>query len=155
MRWGYGGRWWSCDGEEGGGGELDAPQTKTARGGGGLGFAHHRCAHDGGGGRTKMSFGHGRRRGFGQQWRRGRNRRGKVARGGSDSGGGAVRTTLSGRRRAVPTALLTRWSSAARGSHAAMARCQAGPARRAASDRWDPPVSNFRIKITPDENRSK
>jgi hypothetical protein len=29
MRWGYGGRRWSCDGEEGGEGELDAPRTKN------------------------------------------------------------------------------------------------------------------------------
>jgi hypothetical protein len=29
MRWGYGGRQWSCDGEEGGEGELDAPRTKN------------------------------------------------------------------------------------------------------------------------------
>jgi hypothetical protein len=86
--------------------------------------------------------------------------RGGAGRGGSDSDDGAVRTgpigtTLSGRRRAIPTAHLTRWSGAARGSHAAMARCQAGPARTAASDRWDPLVSVFQIKITPDENCSK
>jgi hypothetical protein len=41
--------------------------------------------------------------------------RGEVARGGAESGGGAVGTALSGRRRAVPTALLTRWRGAARG----------------------------------------
>jgi hypothetical protein len=29
MRWGYGGRRWSCDGEEGGGSELDAPRMKN------------------------------------------------------------------------------------------------------------------------------
>jgi hypothetical protein len=29
MRWGYSGRRWSCDGEEGGEGELDAPRTKN------------------------------------------------------------------------------------------------------------------------------
>jgi hypothetical protein len=29
MRWGYGGRRWSYDGEEGGKGELDAPRTKN------------------------------------------------------------------------------------------------------------------------------
>jgi hypothetical protein len=84
-----------------------------------------------------------RRCSFGQRRRRGWDGRGEAARGGSDSGGGAVGTTLSGRRRAVSTALLTRWSGAARGSHAATARCQAGPARRAASDRWDPLISVF------------
>jgi hypothetical protein len=29
MRWGYGGRWRSCDGEERGGGELNAPRMKN------------------------------------------------------------------------------------------------------------------------------
>jgi hypothetical protein len=29
MRWGYGGRRWSYDGEGGGGSELDAPRTKN------------------------------------------------------------------------------------------------------------------------------
>jgi hypothetical protein len=33
MRWGYGGLWQSYDGEERGGGELDAPRMKMARGG--------------------------------------------------------------------------------------------------------------------------
>jgi hypothetical protein len=28
-RWGYGGRWWSCDGEEGGEGEIDAPRKRN------------------------------------------------------------------------------------------------------------------------------
>jgi hypothetical protein len=32
MKWGYGGRWWSCDGEEGGECELDAPQMKNGEG---------------------------------------------------------------------------------------------------------------------------
>jgi hypothetical protein len=31
----------------------------------------------------------------------------------------------------------------------AMARCRVGPVRRAASDRWDPLVSDFWIKIHP------
>jgi hypothetical protein len=81
-----------------------------------------------------------RRRGWDERCRDGG---GEAVRGGSDSGGGAVGTTLSGRRRAVLTALLTRWSSAAGGSHAATARCQASPVRRAASDMWDPLVSIF------------
>jgi hypothetical protein len=81
----------------------------------------------------------------------------------SDSSGGAVETgrgvavrtasrndaALSGHRRAVPTVHLMRGCGAARGSHAAMARCQAGLARTAASDRWDPLVSVLRIKNTP------
>jgi hypothetical protein len=86
----------------------------------------------------------------------------------SDSGGGAVGTgrgeavqtagqnaagrngaALSGRRRTVLTAHLMRGHRAAHGSHAATARCQAGPARTAASDRWDPLVSVFRIENTP------
>jgi hypothetical protein len=29
MSWGYGGRRWSCDGDEGGEGELDAPRMKN------------------------------------------------------------------------------------------------------------------------------
>jgi hypothetical protein len=33
MRWGYGGLWQSYDGEERGGGELDAPRMKMVRGG--------------------------------------------------------------------------------------------------------------------------
>jgi hypothetical protein len=67
-------------------------------------------------------------------------------RGGRDArcrGGGARgETTLSGRC-AVPTALLTRGSYAACGSHAATARFHAGPARGAVSDRWGPLVSVF------------
>jgi hypothetical protein len=69
----------------------------------------------------------------------------------SDSGDGAVGTergdsdSSSG---AVGTALHYRDAGTARGSHVAMARCQVGPARTAASDRWDPLVSVFRIKIT-------
>jgi hypothetical protein len=94
-------------------------------------------------GRTSTRFGHG----------------GGAA---SDSGDGAVGTgrgevrrlgqrrrrgrndaALSGRRRMVPIAHLMRGHGTAHGSHAATARCQAGPARTAASDRWDPLVSVF------------
>jgi hypothetical protein len=81
--------------------------------------------------------------------RRCRDGQGEARRGGSDSGGGAIGTALSGPRRAVPTTHLTRWSSAARGSHVATACCQAGPARRAVSNRWDPLISVFQIKISP------
>jgi hypothetical protein len=130
MRWGYGGRRWSCDGEGGGGGELDAPRTKNGERG--LGFAHRGCARDGGGGRTAMVGALGQRRSASDQTTA-RSRRalsGRARRGDSDSGDGVVRTALSGRQRAVPTAHLTRWSGVVRGSHAATARCQAGPARR-------------------------
>jgi hypothetical protein len=48
---------------------------------------------------------------------------------------------LSGRG----SGLKARVSGVAHGSHAAMARCRAGPAQRVASDRWGPPVSDFRI----------
>jgi hypothetical protein len=54
----------------------------------------------------------GRQRGLDERCRDGR---GEVARGGADSGGGAVGTALSGRRRAVLTSLLTRWRGTARG----------------------------------------
>jgi hypothetical protein len=72
--------------------------------------------------------------------------RGSRARGGQ-AAGARGETALSGRRRAVPAALLTCGSCTARGIHAATARCHAAPARRATSDRWDPLVSVFRIKI--------
>jgi hypothetical protein len=49
-----------------------------------------------------------------------------------------------------PTAALSHGVGAARGSHAATARCRTGPARRAASDRWGPLVSDFRIKNYPE-----
>jgi hypothetical protein len=97
---------------------------------------------------------------LGQRW--GRLQTGEVA---SDPGVRAVGTArvrrgdgadseawsggLSGRRRAVPTASLRHASGAARGSHAETVRCQARPARHAASDRWDPLVSVFQIKNHP------
>jgi hypothetical protein len=46
-------------------------------------------------------------------------------------------------RRVVPIAVLSRGIGAACGGHAATARCRAGPARRAASDRCSPLVSDF------------
>jgi hypothetical protein len=58
MRWGYDGQRRSCDGEEGGEGELDAPRMKNGKRG--LGSAHRGRARDGGGGRTAtVSFGPG------------------------------------------------------------------------------------------------
>jgi hypothetical protein len=81
MRWGYGGRRRSCDGEERGGGELDAPRMTNSerRARATLTVDESR---DGGDGRTGMRFGHGRECGFGQRWRRGRD---GARRGGSDS----------------------------------------------------------------------
>jgi hypothetical protein len=79
--------------------------------------------------------------------REGRDGR-RVLRGGR-AAGARGETALSGRRRAVLTALLTHGSCAAHGSHVATARCRAGPARRVASDRWGPLVSVFRIKNHP------
>jgi hypothetical protein len=144
MRWGYGGRQRSCDGEEGGGGELDAPRTKNDK-------RRARAtltvdeSHDGGDGRTVTSFRHGRWRGFGQRRRCGRDRarRGEAVRTAGRNATSQNGAALSGRRRAVPTAHLMRGRGAARGSHATTARCQAGLARTAASDRWDPLVSVF------------
>jgi hypothetical protein len=101
MRWGYGGRRRSCDDEEGGEGELDAPRTKNgerraramltvneARDG--VGRTHN------GGIQTRW------RRGFGQRRRRGRDgaRRGDVGDFGQPVGtagrNGAVRTPTRG-----------------------------------------------------------
>jgi hypothetical protein len=71
---------------------------------------------------------------------RGGGARGKTAGGRCEAVG---RRARGARRRAVPTALLMRGSCAARGNHAATARCRAGQAWHAASDRWDPLVSDF------------
>jgi hypothetical protein len=148
MRWGYDGRRWSYDGEEGGEGELDAPRTKNGerRAQATLTVDVLVTAEAAGQRWSGRSDSDGRLQ---TRRQRGRDERGEASQGGSDSGGGAVATALSGRRRAVLTALLTRWSGAARGSHTATARCQAGLARHAASHRWDPLVSVFRIKNHP------
>jgi hypothetical protein len=79
MRWGYSGRRRSRDGEEGGGGELDAPRTKTTRGGNTASLtvgvlttaeaAGQRQASDTDGGAVGTS----EARRFGQRRRRGRN----------------------------------------------------------------------------------
>jgi hypothetical protein len=152
MRWGYSGRRRSCDGEEGGEGELDAPRTKNGerRARATLTVDVLATAEAAEQRRSGRSDRDGRLR---TGRRRGRDERGAVRRrrqrGGDFLTAGRNGAALLGRRRAVPTALLTCWSSAARGSHTATARCQAGPARRAASDRWDPLVSVFRIKNSP------
>jgi hypothetical protein len=98
-----------------------------------------------------------RRRSFGKWQRRGWDgvRRGEARRFGQRRRRDRNGATLSRCRRAVPTAHLMHGRGMVRGSHAAMARCQEGPAQIAASDRWNPFVSVFRIKITPDKNRSK
>jgi hypothetical protein len=57
--------------------------------------------------------------------------------------GGASEAGCQDARRAVPTAALSRGVGAVRGSHAATARCRAGPVRRAASDKWGALVSDF------------
>jgi hypothetical protein len=121
------------DGEEGGEGELDAPRKRN-------GERKARAmltvdeTRDGGGRPDNDGIRTRRRRGFGQRRQRGWD---GARRGGSDSSGGAVGTGP------IETALHCRDAGAARGSHAAMACCQAGPARTAASDRWDPLVSVF------------
>jgi hypothetical protein len=141
--WGYGGRRRSCDGEEGGKGEFDAPRTKNSerKARATLTVDVLMMAEAAGQRRSRLSDSDGRL----QPGRR----CGRDGRGGSDSGSGAVGTALSGRWRAVPTALLTCWSGAARGSHVKTTWCQVGPALCAASDRWDPLVSVFRIKNSP------
>jgi hypothetical protein len=58
-------------------------------------------------------------------------------------GGGASEAGCRDVWRAVLTAALNRGVGAVRGSHAAMARCHAGPAQRAASDRWGRLVIDF------------
>jgi hypothetical protein len=80
----------------------------------------------------------------------GRRRRGRGelsgerrARGRCRGVGGAVEASYRDARRAVPTAALSCCVGAVRGGHAATACCRTGPARRAASDRWGPLVSDF------------
>jgi hypothetical protein len=77
--------------------------------------------------------------GFGHRRRRGRDGR---TRSEARRGDGAARTTERRcRNGAVGRCLYgTAW---ARGSHAATARRQAGPARQTAADRWAPHVSDF------------
>jgi hypothetical protein len=57
---------------------------------------------------------------------------------------GAVGAGLSGRAMRCPDSGLKSWASgAAHGSHEATARCHAGLARCAVSDRWGPLISDF------------
>jgi hypothetical protein len=67
---------------------------------------------------------------------------GRRTRGGREVGG-ASEASCRDARRAVPTAALSHGVGEAHGSHVATARCRAGPARHAASDRWAPFISDF------------
>jgi hypothetical protein len=143
-RSGYGGRRWSCDGEEGGEGELNAPLKRN----------DERKARatltvdetrDGGGRPDSDRIRTRRWHGFVQRRRRSRDgvRRGEARQFGQRRRHSRNDAALSGRRRVVPTAHLMHGHGTACGSHVATARCRAGPAWTAASDRWDPLVSVF------------
>jgi hypothetical protein len=155
-RWGYGGRRRSCDGEEGGEGELNAPRKRN----------NERKARatltvdetrDGGGRPDSDRIRTRRWHGFGQRRRRSRDgvRRGEARQFGQRRRRSRNGAALSGRRRVVPTAHLMHGRGAAHGSHVAMARCRAGPARRATSDGWGPLSVISELKIIPKENSSK
>jgi hypothetical protein len=127
--------------------------------------AEERAAHqhgDGGATRRRRASGFGRDGGTvgeavgmtARSVRRSGRRRGQQGGGGAREAVGAVGRArgagLSGRAARCPdSGLKSRVSGAAHGSHAAMARCHAGPARCATSDRWGLLVSDFRIKIHP------
>jgi hypothetical protein len=142
VRWCYGGRRWSCGGEEGEEGELELHGRRTVSGGGRatltvekLATAEaataatarlgQRCvAPSDRGARTRLvraAAAHARQRSA---------ERASTARLRSGGAGCAVGTW----RR--PNSVLTRAVSAARGGHA-------GPVRRATADKWDPLVSDF------------
>jgi hypothetical protein len=137
---------WSCDGEEGGEGELDAPRTKNGGGDGSDALGQRGVASSDRGAWTRpvrVAVVHTRRGAVGRRAGAVRRCRGV---------GGAGDASCRDVRRAVPTAALSRGVGAARGGHAATVRCRVGPARRTASDRWGPLVSDFRIKIHPEGN---
>jgi hypothetical protein len=68
----------------------------------------------------------------------------------------AARAWLSGRAARFPdSGLKAHARRSAHGSHVAMARCRAGPARRATSDGWGPLSVISELKIIPKENSSK
>jgi hypothetical protein len=70
--------------------------------------------------------------------------------------GAGARVGLSGHMARCPdSGLKVRARRVAHRSHAATARCHAGPARRASSDRWDPLSMISELKIIPKENSSK
>jgi hypothetical protein len=153
VRWCYGGRWWSCDGEEGEEGELELHGRRTVRGGGRatLTVENLATARLGSGGRDDGC--------------QGGARRGREAGGTSEAVGAARREAIGGcageRREGVvgtrrrPDSALSRAVGAARGGHAATARCRAGPVRRATADKRDPLVSDFRTKNYPEGNYLK
>jgi hypothetical protein len=141
------GLWWPATVLRWGGGrgrELDAPRMKNGERRARVTLTVDE-SRDSGDSRTSTSFGHGRRRGFGQRRRRGRDgaRRGEVVWTAGHNAAGRNGVALSGRRRVVPTVHLMHEHGAVCGSHAATACCQAGPTRTAASDRWYPHVSVF------------
>jgi hypothetical protein len=129
MRWGYGGRRWSCNGEEGGEGELDAPRTTSGEGRARamLTVVVLATAEAAGQRWPWRSDSEGRLRTG--RWR-GRDERRKTA-----VGRAASTRALSGRRRRGRGELsgrvaLSRCVSTACGGHAATARCRTGPAQR-------------------------
>jgi hypothetical protein len=112
--------------------------------------------HDGDGRAASEAVGVARR--WSGRWRDrrgGRGDSGGPGDGGAREAGGASEASCRDVQRAIPTAALSCGVGVARGSHAATARCRAGPARRTASDRWGPLVSDFRIKNHPNENSTK
>jgi hypothetical protein len=127
-----------------------------------LGDAHRGETRDGGDGdngdgsaRTAVrgTFGQGRadtagRGGDAREAAVGRSGRAALSEAARRRRGNAVGT----RGRAVPTAALIRCVDAAHGGHAAVALCRAGPVRPAMADKWGPLISDFQIKIYPEEN---
>jgi hypothetical protein len=109
---------------------------QRARGHGRSGWRWHSRGGCRGGGATRLGGGRAAR---------GDGRRGARARCGRER---RCRDT----RRGVPTAALSRCVGVVRGGHAAAARCRAGPARCAATDKWGPLVNDFRIKIHSEGN---
>jgi hypothetical protein len=124
MRWGYGGRRWSYNDEEGGEGELDAPRMKNGEGRARATLTVVVLA---------MAEAAGQRR----PWC-------------SDSDGRLWTGRRRGRdeRREAPV----RRAVSARALAASARRVAATRQRRAASDRWGPLVSDFRIKNHPKGN---
>jgi hypothetical protein len=146
-RWGRSsGRWVLCQIGEREQAQINNPRRKVARGGGlraPLTVEEFATAEAAGQrrwrARTVTRCSDSNVVGFGHRRRRGRDGR---TRSEARRGDGAARTTERRcRNGAVGRCLYgTAW---ARGSHAATARRQAGPARQTAADRWAPHVSDF------------
>jgi hypothetical protein len=165
MRWGYGGRRWSYNGEEGGEGELDALRMKNGEGRAQVTLTVVELATAEAAGQRRpwrsdseawrlrieahghrlvwAAAAHARRGAVGRRAGAARRCRGVD---------GAGEASCRDARRAVPTVALSRGIGTACGGHAATARCHMGPARRAATDRSGPLISDFRIKIHPEGN---